>query len=109
MTPNDGGKIFVTIDPDLADLVPGFLANRGKDLITLRAALEQDNFDIIRTLGHRMKGDGGGYGFNRISEIGAVLEQAANRQDKPAIARQLHALSDYLARVEVVYKREPGS
>jgi HPt (histidine-containing phosphotransfer) domain-containing protein len=100
-----GQKIFVTIDSDLAELVPGFLANRGKDLITLRTALEQEDFGIIRTLGHRMKGDGGGYGFNRISEIGAVLEQAANRRDKPAIDRQLRALSEYLAHVEVVYKR----
>ncbi len=103
--PDDGGKIFVTIDPDLAELVPGFLANRGKDLVTLRAALEGEDFGTVRTLGHRMKGDGGGYGFNRISEIGAVIEQAANRRDKSAIDRQIHSLSEYLARVEVVYKR----
>jgi HPt (histidine-containing phosphotransfer) domain-containing protein len=104
-TSNSGQKIRVAIDPDLAELVPGFLENRGKDLVTIRAALDREDFSVIRTLGHRMKGDGGGYGFDRISEIGAAIEQAANRRDKPAIDRQLHTLSDYLAHIEVVYRQ----
>ena len=67
-------RITVYIDPDLEDIIPTFLANRQKDLQTLRTAMTEKDFETIRILGHRMRGDGGGYGFNAISDIGGVME-----------------------------------
>ncbi|MGQ0812790.1 MAG: Hpt domain-containing protein [Nitrospiraceae bacterium] len=99
----DGTKIVVHIDPDLQDIVPGFLENRRRDVQSMNNAISQKDFDAIRVIGHRMKGDGGGYGFDAISEIGAALEQASARRDMPAITRNLNALADYLQCVEVVY------
>jgi HPt (histidine-containing phosphotransfer) domain-containing protein len=96
-------RITVSIDRELADIVPIFLANRGKDVQTLRASLERQDFDTVRMLGHRMKGDGGGYGFHAISEIGGAMESAAGRHDRPAIERLTDQLADFLARVEVLY------
>ena len=81
-----------------------FLANRQKDLRTLRTALSEKDFETIRTLGHRMRGDGGGYGFNAISTIGGVMELAAGRRDEPAIQRQTAELEDFLTRVHIVYR-----
>ena len=97
-------RITVSIDRDLEDIVPTFLANRQKDLLTLRTALAEKDFETIRMLGHRMRGDGGGYGFNAISAIGEVMEMAAARRDEPAIQRQTAELEDFLARVHVVYR-----
>lgn len=97
-------KVTVYIDPDLEDIVPGFLENRRKDMTTLQAALQAGDFNTVRLLGHRMKGDGGGYGFDTISTIGDALEQAAIRADRPAIERQLVSLADFLANVQVVYR-----
>jgi hypothetical protein len=51
-----------------------------------------------------MKGDGGGYGFLAISEIGDTMELAAGRHDRPAIERLVAQLEDFLARVTVVYR-----
>jgi hypothetical protein len=51
-----------------------------------------------------MKGSGGGYGFDDITEIGAALEQAAKRKDNTAIGDELEKLASYLARIEVVYE-----
>ncbi|HET8580382.1 MAG TPA: Hpt domain-containing protein [Nitrospiraceae bacterium] len=100
---NGKGRIFVRTDVLLKDLVPGFLNNRRKDVIAINQALETGNFDEIQILGHKMKGDGGGYGFDAISEIGAALEQAAKNQDPAKIQRCAGELSDYVERVEVVY------
>lgn len=91
------------IDQDLKDIVPIFLANRQNDLQKLRRALAQHDFETIRVLGHRMKGDGGGYGFDKITEIGGVMELAAARHDHPAIERHTAELEDFLAHVTVVY------
>ena len=97
-------RITVRIDPDLEDIVPAFVANRINDLQTLRTALAKHDLETIRLLSHRMKGDGGGYGFDKISEIGNGMELAAARHDYPAIARHIAQLEDYLARVDVVYR-----
>jgi len=100
------GRIIIRIDPDLEAIVPGFLANRRRDLETIEACLKQGDLNTIRLLGHRMKGDGGGYGFDEISAIGGRLEQAVMIHDRPSIEEQAASLKDFLHRVEVVYARE---
>ncbi len=101
--PDSTNRLIVQIDRDFEEIAPIFLANRHKDVQTLRRALADTDFATIQMLGHRMKGDGGGYGFHQISEIGAAMEQAAERQDTPACGEQLAQMEDFLARVEVVY------
>ncbi len=96
-------SIRVEVDKDLEDIVPAFLANRTADVATLSAALGAGDFEAIRILGHTLKGIGGGYGFERITELGAMLEEAAKVQDRPAIATAIAQLSIYLQTVQVVY------
>ena len=97
--------ISVYIDPGLEEIVPGFLENRRRDVQTLETALQHNDLKTIRVIGHRMKGDGGGYGFDVISTIGDGMEQAAAREDRDAIRRHIVELIDFLARVTVVYRR----
>ena len=99
------GPITVQINEDLKEIVPGFLGNRRRDLQTLELALGQDDLHAIHMIGHRLKGDGGGYGFDAISVIGGILEQAAAREDRNEIRRQIAELGDFLARVTVVYQK----
>ena len=98
-------RITVYIDPGLEEIVPGFLENRRRDVQKVETALGQDDLNTICVIGHRMRGDGGGYGFDAISTIGEGMEQAAGRQDKEAIRRHLSDLADFLARITVVYQR----
>ncbi len=95
-------RIPVIIDPDLADLVPGFLNNRRRDVDKLKALLEAGNFADIRMIGHSMKGAGGGYGFDPITDIGSAIEKAALASDSQTIQQGIEQLADYLARVDVV-------
>jgi HPt (histidine-containing phosphotransfer) domain-containing protein len=103
-TPNTGRRrITVSVDPDLREIIPGFLSNRHNDVTALRAALHAGEFKTVRLVGHRLKGDGGSYGFEDISAIGDALEQAAIHEDRSVIATQIDRLQDFLARVDVVY------
>jgi len=108
MTPQSGApqndRIVVHVDAELREIVPGYLSNRQADLQALREALARGDYEAIRIVGHSMKGSGGGYGFDALSEIGSALEQAAKAGDPEAIRRSVGELSTYLARVEVVYK-----
>ena len=101
---NDGERIVVEIDPDLEDLIPGYLANRRKDAQVIQEALNNKDFEQIQRMGHTMKGSGGGYGFDFISAIGLTLEEGAKGNNDEKIKDSLTNLCDFLDRVEVVYK-----
>ncbi|HMS82845.1 MAG TPA: Hpt domain-containing protein [Nitrospira sp.] len=103
-SPHAQTPIRVEISRDLEDIVPTFLENRGKDLQTLHVAVVSQDFSTLQTLGHRMKGDGGGYGFDAISTIGARLETAAKQQDLPVSKHLIAELEDFLNRVTVLYR-----
>ena len=95
--------IVVEIDARLQSLVPNFLQNRATDVVSVTNAALAGDFATIALLGHSMKGSGGSYGFDAITEIGSKLEAAAEAQDSTEIAREVAELRDYLKRVEVVF------
>ncbi len=97
-------KIVVHVDTEIEDLVPGFLENRHNDVKTLQEALTKGDYETIRILGHSMKGSGGGYGFDAISEIGRSLEDAAKAKNTEETRRLIDELLHYLERVEVIYE-----
>lgn len=96
-------KLIVTVDAQIAALVPRFLANRAADLDKIRAALAGADFEAIRGSAHGMKGAGGAYGFGEISRLGAALEEGARRRDAAAITALLASLDEYLRRIEVKF------
>jgi HPt (histidine-containing phosphotransfer) domain-containing protein len=96
-------KLTVTVDAQIAALVPRFLANRAADADRIRTALAGADFEAIRASAHGMKGAGGGYGFPEISRLGAALEEGARQRDTVAIAALVASLEEYLGRIEVKY------
>jgi signal transduction histidine kinase/DNA-binding response OmpR family regulator len=96
-------KILIRVSRDLRDIIPAFLDHRSMDIFSIQAALEHRDFDTIRILGHSMRGSGGGYGFETISEIGAALEKDALAADAAGIERRLDQLKSHLAQVKVVF------
>ncbi|MCE5210268.1 MAG: Hpt domain-containing protein [Deltaproteobacteria bacterium] len=98
------GKFAVVVDDELRDLIPGYFENRRQDIVLILSALEQGDFELIRTIGHKMKGSGGGYGFDRITEIGRNIEAAAKDSKRQEILDQTNNLQDYLDCVQVVFQ-----
>lgn len=96
------GAILIRANPKFADLIPGFLQNRRQDVSAMLDALDRGDFETVGDLGHDMKGAGGSYGFQTITDIGAALAQAADSLDNDASRKWVGELSRYLDRVEVV-------
>lgn len=99
-------KLIIAVDPQIAALVPRFLANRAADVDKIRAALAAADFETVRVAAHGMKGAGGGYGFPEISRLGAAMEEGAQRRDAAAVSALVASLETYLARIEI--KAEEG-
>ena len=96
-------KIIIHPDADLIDLIPGYLANRQKDLLALQQAINRQDLEEAQSLGHIMNGSGSAYGFKDISDIGARIEAAAIEGQMVVILEEIKRLEDYLTRVEVCY------
>ena len=99
---NEAEKIRIQVDPEIQDLIPGFIENRKKDIVTIREALGRNDYAVIRTLGHGMKGAGAGYGFEGITDIGKCLEEAALEGNRIEVEKQVLILSTYMDRLEII-------
>lgn len=96
--------ITVIIDNDLEELIPGFLENRKKDLLSLKEALVKQDHEVMQSIGHSLKGVGGGYGFEELSRLGAEVENSAKAANLDLLEKLVGELDDYLSRVQVVFE-----
>lgn len=97
-------RITVKIDKDLEDLIPGFLENRRKDVRILEEALAAGKIESLKSIGHSLKGVGGGYGFHELSVIGAEIETIAKAGKTAGIDELIKRMSDYLAQIDIVFE-----
>ena len=94
--------ITVSVDPDLESLIPDFLQSIRDQIPHLTELLDNNNYADIQKIGHSLKGVGGGYGFQRITDLGAQIEQAALSSRHDGIEQGIADLKDYLSRVQIV-------
>jgi len=93
----------VTLDASFEPLVERFLTNRRSDAEAMRLALTTRDWAALAAIAHAVKGVGGTFGFDRLSEMAAAIERAAARTDADAAAAGLTEIGAYLERVEVAY------
>ncbi len=96
-------RIVVQVDAEIQEAIPFFFELRKKNIADIMTALDGKDYDMVKRLGHNIKGSGGSYGFDEVSRIGLDLEKAALEQNDNAMRNLTGELEDYLARVEIVY------
>jgi len=94
--------ILVRTNPRFADRVPAYLQSCRKNTLTMLDALARVDFETVTYLGHQMRGSGGAFGFQAITDIGAALQEAAESADTDASRKLVGELSSYLDRVETI-------
>src|SRR5215831_1625937 len=85
---------------EMKDLKRRFLENRLRDLPVLRTAVMEKNFELVGTIGHRIKGLAGSYDLHAIGAIGLALEEAASKQNASAVMAQVSKLMAALQQAE---------
>ncbi len=91
------------VPEDLEPLIPGYMANRRKDILNIRQLVVEENYTEAQRLAHSMKGSGGGYGFEEISKLGAAMEIAAKSSTGAEILSGIDKLEHYLDTVSILY------
>ncbi len=96
-------SIVVEVTKELEDIVPGYLERLKGTVTQLQQLVGAGSLDEVKKLGHNLKGSGGGYGFARISELGAAIEQAAKDGNTQAASAAIGELKDFSDRVSVKF------
>ena len=100
-----GGRFqhYALVERAILDLIPAFLNNRRREVESLRHALVLGDFELVRHLGHRMRGVGGSYGFEYITLLGRRLEHCGRERDADLLAALVAEYADYLSTVRIEY------
>jgi HPt (histidine-containing phosphotransfer) domain-containing protein len=85
-------------DFGLSEILPQYFDLCRRDLLHLKAALSENDFERVRVLGHNLKGSGGAYGFPVLTEIGESLETSGKSQDKLLAKSATERLAEFLDR-----------
>jgi PAS domain S-box-containing protein len=80
----------------LADQIPAYLDHCRSDVALMLAALDRADFAAVIILGHNLRGSGGGFGLQALTDFGACIEQSASEADAPRTRGWLGQLSTYL-------------
>jgi two-component system sensor histidine kinase/response regulator len=96
-------SLKVHVDGRLQEILPAYLERQRGSARGLQTSLEGGDYDSIGVLGHRLKGSGSGYGLDRLSQIGAALEQAATARDDQAIREESRRLEHFLDHLSIIY------
>jgi HPt (histidine-containing phosphotransfer) domain-containing protein len=83
-------------DFGLSEILPQYFDLCRRDLLHLQLALEENDFERVRVLGHNLKGSGGAYGFPDLTEIGASLETSGKSQDPTLAKSATERLAEFL-------------
>ena len=80
-------------DPEMAELLELFIENLPGRITNLEKAHAARDLPTLHGLAHQLKGVGGGYGFQVITDQAAVLEQLLKEgKEGPEVDEAYHAL-----------------
>ena len=91
--------ILLRAIPRFADRIPAYLQNCRENVVVMLDALDRVDFETVTSLGHQMRGSGGAFGFQAITDISAALQEAAEGADNNGSRKWVRELSNYLDRV----------
>lgn len=94
------------VDASLEALIPRYLERRRDDVASVESAVASEDWETVTTLGHTMKGSGGGYGFDTITAIGADIERAGRDHDAGVARDGAARLRRYLDTVTIEFVEE---
>jgi HPt (histidine-containing phosphotransfer) domain-containing protein len=83
-------------DEEWAEMQEMYIKFTSKELEKIQENMDTATMESLRTFGHNIKGSGGMYGFDSVTELGAKIEAAAKEDKLEEIRSFFKDLSDFL-------------
>ncbi|WP_176632700.1 response regulator [Desulfolutivibrio sulfoxidireducens] len=84
--------------PEVLRLLPAFFSIQIRNLDKMRHALARNDLDILRIMGHGLRGSALTYGMAAMAELGVEIERAAKAGDTAVMDGLLDRLGETIAR-----------
>ena len=79
-----------------AEMQEMYIKHTTKELAKIQEDIDNIIIDSLRTFGHNIKGSGGMYGFEEVTNLGTKIEASAKVNDRNKVKLLLEELSDFL-------------
>jgi HPt (histidine-containing phosphotransfer) domain-containing protein len=96
-------SILYKIDKDLEEIVPAFLEGRKRDIEIIKKLVIANNFEELKSVGHKIKGTAGSYGFMDLSKIGAMIEEAADAKNIEELGKLSSEYEYHIKQIEIKF------
>jgi len=83
-------------DEEWAEMQEMYINHTSKELAKIQEDIDNIALDSLRTFGHNIKGSGGMYGFEKVTNLGTEIEASAKVNDRSKIKSLFEELSTFL-------------
>lgn len=94
---------IVYLDSFYLELTDDYLKEELSNIDRIISALENFDFTAVEWFADMIKGHGGSFGFNAITDMGRNIEQAAKKRNIFSIRYWINELIKYVQTVQVIY------
>ena len=84
-------------DEEWAEMQEMYINFTSKELGKVEENIDTATMESLRTFGHNIKGSGGMYGFDSVTDLGAKIEAAAKEDKLEDIKSFFKELNDFLS------------
>jgi HPt (histidine-containing phosphotransfer) domain-containing protein len=81
------------------NLLHRYIERRRKDYENCSQWVKEESFNDLERIGHQLKGNGKTFGFEELSKIGLVLEEAAKHKDIEKLEIVLNDFNTWLKKI----------
>ncbi len=99
-------KNVIRLNKDYQDLIPTYLESRVKDIITIRKAVQNRDFNLIDNITHNLIGSGKTFGFDFISDTALKIRSNIKTKNSDGIIKNVEKIEHYLSGLEIKYVDE---
>jgi PAS domain S-box-containing protein len=103
MLTNSAGTIVSSMNdnPRMLPIIAEFVAGFATEIETLKDLIKDEDLMPLRRVVHQLRGTGGGYGFEAITEWAGKIEDSINAADIPQLIHdQVNSLIDVMQRCQ---------
>jgi HPt (histidine-containing phosphotransfer) domain-containing protein len=99
----NGGMISSTMThyPRMKKIIIEYIEELPGEILKIQDLLNRNELQLLRRVVHQLRGTGGGYGFDPITEAAGNVEDAINATDNmESISNKINCLIDVIRRIE---------
>ena len=100
---NEPKNDVVHVPMNMKELVQRYVNELKREVMDSLSLLEKGDFETVKIFGHRLKGSGEAYGFEKLTHFGDSLEQSATGCQTESTQKLVQEIQTYLDNVRVVF------